>query len=161
IPGSDATPLTFTLNGAAGTQTLYIPIQSNVAPQVQSVTLSAASVGGGGTVQGTVTLSGSAPAGGAVVTLSASGASVPATITVSAGSMSATFTVTTSAVTSTQTATITASYAGSSAQATLSVTAGSGGPGGSGIAPFASLGCLCTFQPVGNIAGPVGIRILP
>jgi uncharacterized protein (TIGR03437 family) len=127
IPSSDSVPLTFTLGGVAGTQTLYIAVQgSNATPQVQSLTLSAASVAGGGTVQGMVTLSIAAPPGGAVVALSSnsSAASVPATVTVPAGATSATFTVSTSTVGSNQAATITATYGGSSAQAMLAVATG-------------------------------------
>ncbi len=57
VPSSDAVPLTFTLGGVAGTQTLFIAVQNgNPPPQVQSLTLSATSVAGGGTVQGTVAL---------------------------------------------------------------------------------------------------------
>jgi uncharacterized protein (TIGR03437 family) len=92
IPSSDAVPVTFTLNGVAGTQTLYMSVQNgNTAPTLQSLTLSPTSIGGGGTVQGTVTLSTSAPTGGAVVALSSnsSAATVPATVTVPAGATSA------------------------------------------------------------------------
>jgi hypothetical protein len=125
VSSSDAIPLTFTLAGNSGKQTLYIAVQNGaLATQVQSLTLSASSVSGGASVQGTVSLSAAAPAGGAVVSLSSSNsavASVPVTVTVPAGSTSATFTVSTSTVSANQTATLTAAYIGSSAQATLTV----------------------------------------
>jgi uncharacterized protein (TIGR03437 family) len=127
IPSSDAVPVTFTLGGVAGTQTLYISVQNgNTTAQVQSLTLAPASVSGGGTAQGTVMLSTSAPTGGVVIALSSSSstATVPATVTVPAGATSAAFMISTSAVSSNQTATISASYGGSSAQATLTVTGG-------------------------------------
>jgi uncharacterized protein (TIGR03437 family) len=125
VASSDTVPATFTLGGVAGTQTLYIAIQSgNTAAQVQNLTLSATSVAGGGTVQGTVVLSEPAPSGGAVVALSSnsSAAIVPATVTVPANTTSATFTVSTGTVSSNQAVTITAAYSGSSAQAELTVT---------------------------------------
>jgi uncharacterized protein (TIGR03437 family) len=125
ISGGNAVPLTFSVGGVSGTQTLYIAIQSSAAPQIQSLTLSNNSVSGGGTVQGTITLSGPAPPGGAVVSLSANAAAalIPATITVPAGATSATFTITTQNVSQNQTVTLTASYAGASAQAVLNITA--------------------------------------
>ena|SRR6185503_15271677 len=71
---------------------------------LQSLTVVGSSPGGvvlhrDETVTGTVTLSGSAPAGGAVVALTVNGAEsrlviVPATVTIPAGSSSATFPVT-------------------------------------------------------------------
>ena len=130
VSTSDGVPLSFTLNGAAGLQTLYISVQNPIAAaQVQSVALSPDSIAGGGSVQGTVTLSQPAPAGGVVVALasSSSAATVPSTVTVPAGAMSGTFTVSTSSVTSNQTVTITASYGSSSAQAALTVTPAGGG----------------------------------
>jgi uncharacterized protein (TIGR03437 family) len=111
VGGGNAVPVTYSLGGVPGSQTLYIPIQNGGAvPQIQSLTLSAGTVAGGGTVQGTVTLSSAAPSGGAVVALSSNSsvASVPGTVTVLAGATSATFTISTSAVTSNQTVNITA-----------------------------------------------------
>jgi uncharacterized protein (TIGR03437 family) len=125
VPSNDATQLTFTLGGVAGTQTLYIAVQNGgPAVEVQSVTLSANSVPGGAAVQGTVSLTTAAPAGGAEVALSSnsSAVTVPATVTVPSDATSATFTVTTSAVSSNQASTISASYGGEIAQAQLTVT---------------------------------------
>jgi uncharacterized protein (TIGR03437 family) len=157
VASSDAVPLTFTLGGVAGTQTLYIAVQNGaLATQVQSLTLSASSVTAGGSVLGTVLLTASAPAGGAVVLLSSNStaASVPATVTVPAGSTSATFTVSTTTVGANQTATLTASYSESSAQATLTVTPPS-------PPPFLTLSAApLLFQPVGFASGNIGLSLV-
>ena len=67
------------------------------------------------TATATVTLTASAPTGGAVVTLSSSAptiASVPASVVVPAGATSASFTVTTAKVAKNAFATFSASYGG-------------------------------------------------
>ncbi|HET6853859.1 MAG TPA: hypothetical protein VFH46_16270 [Pyrinomonadaceae bacterium] len=92
---------------------------------LSAVSVSPTSVAGGTTAQGTITLTGGAPSGGAVVTLSSANTSVvsvPASVTVAAGSSSATFGVNTSAVTANTAVTITATYAGVSRTTTLTVT---------------------------------------
>jgi uncharacterized protein (TIGR03437 family) len=153
LPGSDATPLTFTLGGVAGTQTLYLAVQdTSVAPAVELLTLSAASVAGGGTVQGTVTLNGPAPAGGAVVSLSssASAATVPTTVTVPAGANSATFAISTTAVSAGVSATITASYGGANATAALNVTI---------AGPFGQYGTIDIDNPTVTSGSPSGVYI--
>jgi hypothetical protein len=89
-----------------------------------ALTLNPTVVVGGSSSQGTVTLSGAAPAGGAIVSLSSSNtavATVPASVTVAAGATSATFPVTTTAVTGTTGVTISASYGGLTQTATLTV----------------------------------------
>ena len=98
---------------------------------LSSIALSPASVTGGSSSTGTVTLSGAAPYGGAVVALSssASAATVPSSVTVAAAAASATFTVSTSAVTASTPSTITASYGGATKTASLTVTP-SGTPAG-------------------------------
>lgn len=92
---------------------------------VQSVSLSPTSVvGGTANATGTVTLTGKAPTGGAVVTLTSnntSAATVPVSVTVAANATTATFTVTSKAVTATATPSISATYNGT-ASATLTVT---------------------------------------
>jgi len=158
VVSSDQVPVTFTLGGVAGTQTLYISVQSgNTAPQVQSLTLSPTSVASGGSVQGTVVLSQPAPPGGAIVALSSNStlATVPATVTVPEAAYSANFTITTGSVSSTQTATITAMYGGGSAQATLGITSAVSAP------PFTSLVAELTFQPVGYPSTQGEILITP
>jgi hypothetical protein len=91
---------------------------------LSSIMLNPTSVVGGGSSTGTVTLSGAAPSGGAVVYLSssASAAAVPTSVTVAAGATNATFTVSTSVVTASSPVTVTATYAGSSKTAALTVT---------------------------------------
>jgi hypothetical protein len=93
-------------------------------PVLSSMSLSSSSVVGGNTVNGTATLTGAAPAGGASVSLSGSdpAVTVPASVTVQAGSTSATFTISTRAVGGTIAATISGSYGGASASTVLSVT---------------------------------------
>lgn len=89
---------------------------------LSALSLNPTSVIGGNSSQGTVTLTGAAPSGGAVVTLSdnSAAAAVPTSVTVSAGATSATFTVTTSAVNTSTSVTITGTY-GVSRTATLTV----------------------------------------
>jgi hypothetical protein len=92
---------------------------------LSTLALNPTSVVGGNSSAGTVTLSGPAPAGGALVTLSSSNTTVaqaPASVTVAAGATSATFTVTTSAVSASTVVTITAAYAGATRSASLTVT---------------------------------------
>jgi len=93
-------------------------------PTLSSLAVNPTSVKGGSASTGTVTLSGPASSGGAVVylTSSASAATIPASVTVAAGAANATFTVNTSAVTTSTPATISASYAGVTKTASLTVT---------------------------------------
>ena len=94
-----------------------------VSPVLSSVTLSPGSVNGGSSSTGTVTLSGAAPSGGAMVNLSSNSgsATVPSSVTVAAGATSATFSVNTSSVTASTPVTISASYAGVTMTASLTV----------------------------------------
>ena len=91
---------------------------------LSSVTVNLKSVGGGGSVTGTVTLNGAAPAGGALVTLasSTSAAAVPADITIPAGQTSATFTIATTPVAANVKTSISATYNGVSKSAAVTVT---------------------------------------
>src|SRR3989475_476317 len=92
---------------------------------LSSLALNPASVTGGNSSTGTVTLSGAAPTGGAQVTLSSSNtvvARVPSSVTVAAGAGSATFTVSTSAVTASTTVSISGTYGGVTRSASLTVT---------------------------------------
>jgi len=94
-------------------------------PTLSSLAVSPTSVKGGSPSTGTVTLSGPASSGGAVVSLSSdntAAATVPASVTVAYGETSATFTVNTSAVTTSTPATISASYAGATKTTSLTVT---------------------------------------
>ena len=102
-------------------------------PQVASVTLTPASIAGGGTTStATVTLT-SAPSSDATITLASSNtasATVPATVKVNAGTTSANFTVTSaSSVSTTALSVINATYNGSTGAAMLTVTPGASGGG--------------------------------
>jgi hypothetical protein len=103
-------------------------------PTLSSIGLNPASVTGGSSSTGTVTLSGPAPSDGALVYLSssASAATVPAIVTVAGGATSATFAVSTNAVTASTPVTITASYASVTKSASLTITpaTSSGTPAG-------------------------------
>ncbi|HWA82776.1 MAG TPA: hypothetical protein VG820_05055 [Fimbriimonadaceae bacterium] len=91
-----------------------------------NLTLNPASVVGGNTSIGTVTIATPAPPGGSVVQLSSSNtaaARAPATVTIAAGQTSASFNITTSPLTSDATSTIGAVLGASSAQADLTVLA--------------------------------------
>jgi hypothetical protein len=88
-----------------------------------SVSIKPSNITGGQPATGTVSLSGAAPAGGAIVSLASASpaASVPSSITVPAGASSVNFTVGTLTVTATTAGNITASYAGISKSMTLTV----------------------------------------
>ena len=89
-----------------------------------SLTANPATVGGGNPTTGTVTLSGPALDGGAVVALSSNQPSVvtpPATVTVPARATSATFPIPTQALTTPLSATLTATYVGGSVTTSLRV----------------------------------------
>jgi hypothetical protein len=130
-----ATTAAFTVTAvSAGTATITASLNGSskqspvltvtAGPTLSSMSLGTSSVVGGNTLNGTVTLSGPAPTGGAVVSLSGSDpvVTVPASVTVPAGSTSATFTISTRAVGGTISATISGSYGGVSMSAALSVT---------------------------------------
>jgi hypothetical protein len=107
-----------------------------VSSAVSSVTLTPATVTGGTSSTGTVTLR-SAPSGNAIVALASSNsqlAVVPGTVTVPAGRTSATFTVNTASVTATSTVVISAAYENVTQSATLTITAPGSADGG-GVAP--------------------------
>ncbi len=91
---------------------------------LSALSVSPASVVGGSSTQGTVTLSGAAPSGGVAVSLSDNSAAtgVPASVTVPAGSSSAAFEITTSTVDSSTSVGISAVYGGVTRTAALTVT---------------------------------------
>src|SRR5437667_67399 len=100
---------------------------TGVPPILSGLSLNPSSVTGGSPSTGTVTLSGPAPSGGAVVSLSSSNtgvASVPSSVMVPAGATSASFTVTTTAVSTSTSVTISGSYGGATQTATLTVNPG-------------------------------------
>jgi len=131
-----STPVTLTASYAGVSRPATLTV--NPPASLTSVALSPASLVGGASSTGTVTLSSAAPGGGLAVTLTSSNAAatVPASVTVAAGATNATFTAATTMVTA-QTAvtiTITASAAGVSRTATLTVN-----PAASGTLPAPSL----------------------
>jgi hypothetical protein len=98
---------------------------------LSSLSVSPTSVTGGNSSTGTVTLSGPAPAGGAIVALSSSNttvASVPSSVTVAAGATTAMFTVSTSVVAGSTTVAISATYGSATRSALLTVTPASPPP---------------------------------
>jgi FG-GAP-like repeat len=95
------------------------------APSLAGIALNPASVVGGISSEGTASLTGAAPSGGAVVTLSSSNtsaATVPASVTVPAGAFGATFTVSTASVTASTSLTISGAFGATARSATLTVT---------------------------------------
>jgi len=108
---------------AQGTLTINQPLT------LTSVSFAPTSVISGNSTIGTVTLSGPAPSGGAVIQLSGNQpttvASVPASATVPAGQSSANFTVTTTLFTNAPAITlqVTGSFSGTSVQGTLTINA--------------------------------------
>jgi hypothetical protein len=96
---------------------------SGVGVSLSSLTLNPTTVKGGSPSQGTVTLSGTAPAGGVVVTLASNKPAgvVPTSITIPAGAASATFTVKTKVVAVKKVVTISATYSGVTKTAKLTL----------------------------------------
>jgi hypothetical protein len=123
---ASSTPVTITAsyNGTTRTAPLTVTPASTGA-SLQSVAVSPSSVSGGSNASGVVSLSGGAPAGGAILTLSSSNpavVSVPTSVTIADGTSTRGFTVTTSSVATATTATITATYHGASSTAGVTVT---------------------------------------
>jgi hypothetical protein len=102
----------------------FTPRAVAVAPALSALSVSPASVAGGTSSQGTITLTAAAPAGGFAVSLSSSSAAatVPASVTVAQGATSATVAITTTAVTTSTPVTVTASAGAVTRTATLTVT---------------------------------------
>jgi hypothetical protein len=120
-----ATSATVTATAGGVTRTATLAVNPAAAVTVAGVSLNPATVTGGNTSQGTVTLSGPAPSGGMVVTLASgntAAATVTASVTVPAGATSATFTVTTKSVTASTSVLVSATGGGVTRSATLTVT---------------------------------------
>jgi hypothetical protein len=103
----------------------YPKTVQNEPAELSSLSVSPTTVRGGNSSTGTVTLSGPAPSGGAVVSLSSSNrsvAAVPASVTVASGNSSATFTITTRRVYWSTSVTISSTYAGVRKTASVTVT---------------------------------------
>ena len=124
-PVAASTPVTITATYNTVTRTATLTVTASTAT-LSSFSLNPTSVVGGSPSTGTVTLSGPAPLGGAVVTVLSSNtaaAQVPATVTVEAGQTTATFPVTTSPVARNTQPTISARYSGTTLTTRLMVTA--------------------------------------
>jgi hypothetical protein len=91
---------------------------------LNAVSVTPSSVTGGQSATGTVSLTGAAPANGAIVTLASANpaASVPTSVTVAGNASSVNFAVNTSVVSSMTVGNITATYAGVNKSTTLTVT---------------------------------------
>ena len=116
-------PLNVRLSGCTPTTPTTAPPPSSVT--LQSVAVNSSSIQGGATVGGTVTLSGVAPVGGAVVSLSSSNTAavtVPPTMTVPQGVNSYVIFISTSPVTTTTNSVISGTYNGVTRTTTLTVT---------------------------------------
>lgn len=118
---------TATLSARYGTTTVSAPLTVTAgaaAPTLSSLTVSPSSLVGGGTSQGTVTLTAPAPAGGSLIglTSSSTAAPIPSSVTIPAGASTASFSIATRAVTATTTANLTATYQGVSRTAALTLT---------------------------------------
>ena len=126
-PGGYPVVVTNPTPGGGSSQPSTFTVQSApTGPTLQSLTLTPATVVGGGSVTGTIVLSGAAPAGGLPVELSSTSSSAPVpavSVSVLGGQSSATFTISTTVVSSNQTVTITASLAGVTKTAILTVSA--------------------------------------
>ncbi len=98
------------------------PAPTPAAVTLSAVTLNPTAVIGGASAQGTVTLSGAAPAA-TVVNLASNNAAttLPASVTIVAGASSASFNINTTAVTATRTVAITATLNGITRSATLTL----------------------------------------
>ena len=118
--------ITAAYNGTTRTATLTVTPSPPAIPlpTIQSLVLNPATVTSGSNSQGTVTLTGGAPQGGALVTLvnlNPVAAGVPASVTVTAGATNAAFTITTNAVTVTTSLSILATYNSSNQSTVLTV----------------------------------------
>jgi hypothetical protein len=123
------------INAQSGSETkgswITVFADPNAGVMLSSVTPSVSGATGGSSINATLFLNKSAPAGGAQVTLATSNlsaAQVPPTVTVPAGQGFASFTITTSPVSADTSVTITGTY-GVSKSATITVLAGGGGGG--------------------------------
>jgi thermitase len=120
------TTVTITASAQGVTRQATLTVTPQPSVTLQSLTISPSWVFGGSNATGTVTLTGPAPAGGAVVQLRSSNnnaAAVPSSVTVPAGQTSASFTIRTTSCwwCIYRTVTITATYNNTSKSATLNI----------------------------------------
>jgi hypothetical protein len=122
-PAVVSSPTTVQISATYGLVTITRTL-TVVPPALKQLYLNPTTViGGCGTSAGRIVLTGSAPAGGAVVPLSNTNprATVPSTVTVPAGADTRTFSVSTAPVTASASGTVTASYGGVSQSLSLTV----------------------------------------
>jgi hypothetical protein len=120
-PVAANTPVVISASLLGATDTVALTVK---APSVSALALTPGNVVGGAPVQGTVTISGAAAAGGVIVALSSADtglASVPGTVTVPEGSTTAAFTIATSPVTANIGVGISAAANGQARSATLTL----------------------------------------
>jgi uncharacterized protein (TIGR03437 family) len=125
--GSFAVVVSNPAPGGGSSNAVAFAVQSEVvAPKLTSLTLSASSVVAGGSVTGTVTLNGAAPAGGVQIPIEDSPAilQVGSSVTVPAGQITGTFTIGAPAVTSPTTVIVTATLVSVSVSARLVINPG-------------------------------------
>ena len=120
---SSATSATITATYSGVSQTAALAITVVTVPALQSLLLSTDVSSGGLPLQGTITLTAPAPAGGLLVSIASNStlAKVPATVTVPLGNMSRTFQIETADSPIATTAMITASYSGVVRTATFTI----------------------------------------
>ena len=149
VASATTVQISATFDNVTRSGTLTINPSTGGAPSLSSVAINPASVVGGSSSTGTVTLSGAAPGGGVTVSLSENSASttVPASVTVPSGSTSASFTITTSSVTTATTSTITAVSGGITRTASLTVNPSATAPATPTLASPANL-ATSVAQPV-------------
>ena len=125
------TPVTITASNAGVNRATNLTVNAVAAPATLSaVAMNPASLTGGASSTGTVTLTSAAPTGGLAVSFTSSNtavASVPASVTVAAGATSATFSAATTTVAATTPVTITAVAASVTRSTVLTVNAAGGG----------------------------------
>jgi thermitase len=125
-PVTSQTNVTITASAQGVTRQATLTVTPQPSVTLQSLTISPSSVWGGSNATGTVTLTGPAPAGGAVVQLrssNTSAATVPSSVTVPAGQTSASFTIRTTSCWGCiyRVVTITATYNNTSKSAQLTI----------------------------------------
>lgn len=114
------TVATLTASHGAVSKSAFLTVD---APSLKSLTLAPATVAGGKSCTGTITISSAAPAGGLVISLSSSqsSATVPTKITIPAGKTSCTFPIQTASVPEKTTVTISAALGSASKAAVLTI----------------------------------------
>ena len=120
VPAPTTATITATFRGVVVTTTLVL---TPAAPILTSIVVSPASVTGGTSVAGTVTLSGPAPANGLTINLTSdnAAATVPVSVPIVAGATSVSFPVMTKGVGASAIANITATSGGASKSSSLTV----------------------------------------